>query len=584
MATPQRTIRSSQPWALGLWLFGLLLTLMLAVQVHRGNERAAQQRFERLVDELADGVQERFGLYESGLRGARGAVLAAGGVGLTRQAFAAYANSRELEREFPGARGFGLIQRVPRVEEARFVARMQAQGLSDFAVRELAPHGEERLIIRAVEPEALNRQALGLDIASEPNRREAARQAARSGEARLTAPLTLMQAAESPHRGFLLLLPVYAEGADLRTPGARERATQGWVYAPLLADAVLRSLGAGLDEVHIRLVDQAERSPFFRTDAEGERSGTGLSTQRQLRIMGRNWQLQADAQPPLLAAAHARSPAAVLAIGMALSSLGALLLGVLTRQREQQLQALGLPEREAARPLRAFATSRLTLGALLLWLIGVAVYVAVAQSEIRARRAAELARHLQEQARQLVTQREQQREARRKVLAFLAETPPVLGLWRTLATGRDPLDGSDRAHWQRRMQQIFSAHLRTAPEVLSLSLRYLDRPDSEGLSVQRLDGQLVPKLGPLNDGSDAGPMLAAALRQPQGTLYFARRAPGPWDRMAARAGPTKPCCRWPLRRAARKGVRSRCSASSSTSAPAWTACAASCPRAHNFLY
>ncbi|WP_374434760.1 CHASE domain-containing protein [Inhella sp.] len=530
MVTPHRTPLSSQPWALGLWLLGLLLTLALAMQVHRSNERAAQQRFERVVDELARGVQERFGLYELGLRGARGAALAAGGIGLPRQAFAAYANSRELEREFPGARGFGLIQRVPRAEEARFVAQMRAQGLSDFAVRELSPHGEERLVIRAVEPEALNRQALGLDIASEPNRREAARQAALSGEARLTAPLTLMQAAESPHRGFLLLLPVYAEGADLRTPGARERATQGWVHAPLLADAVLRSLGAGLDEVHIRLVDQAERSPFFRTDAEGERSGTGLSTQRALRIMGRNWQLQADAQPALLAAAQPRSPAAVLAIGVALSSLGALLLGVLTRQREQQLQALGLPEREAARPLRAFATSRLTLGALLLWLLGVLAYAAVAQSEIRARRAAELARHLQEQARQLVTQREQQREARRKVLTFLAETPPVLGLWRSLPTGVDPLDGSDRAHWQRRMQQIFSAHLRTAPEVQSLSLRYLDRPASESLSVLRVDGQLVARAGALVTEPDPSPHLALALRQPTGTLYIAAPragAPGP---------------------------------------------------------
>jgi len=512
-------VNTTKPWALGLWLAGLVLTLVLALQVHHSNEQAAQQRLERVADELARGVQERFGLYEAGLRGARGAVLAAGGMNLRNQAFAAYANSRELEREFPGARGFGLIQRVPRSEEARFVAQLRAQGLSEFAVRELAAHPHERLIIRAVEPEALNRQALGLDIASDDNRREAARQAALTGEARLTAPITLMQAAESPHRGFLLLLPVYAEGADLRTPGARERATQGWVYAPLVADAVLRSLSASLDEVQVRLLDQAERAPFFRTDADGERNSTGLSTQRALRIMGRSWQLQVDAQPALLAAAQPRSPAAVLAVGAALSSLGALLLGVLLRQRQQQLLALGLSELENARPLRAFATSRLTLGALLLWLLGVLAYLAVAQDEIRARRATELARHLQTQAQQLVAQREQQREARRKVLAFLAETPPVLGLWRAQASGVDPLDGSDRAHWQRRMLQIFSAHLRAAPEVQGLSLRYLNRPAGEGLSVQRLDGQLVLREGA--EDADTGPHPAQALRLPPGSLFIA---------------------------------------------------------------
>ena len=48
-----------------------------------------------------------------------------GGAAVTRQQFEAYIESRDSTSEFPGARGFGFIRRVPKADEAAFLAADQ---------------------------------------------------------------------------------------------------------------------------------------------------------------------------------------------------------------------------------------------------------------------------------------------------------------------------------------------------------------------------------------------------------------------------------------------------------------------------
>ena len=168
-----------------------------------------RERVDRALDALADTtaarLANRLSRYEFGLRGARGAILTAS-PRIDDRTFKVYMDSRDLEREFPGARGFGYIERVPRAREAEFLAAARAD-IPDFQLRELGPAGDERYVIRLIEPLATNRAARGVDIASEPARRRAADAALRSGEVAITAPITLVQARESA--GFLILLPIY---------------------------------------------------------------------------------------------------------------------------------------------------------------------------------------------------------------------------------------------------------------------------------------------------------------------------------------------------------------------------------------
>ena len=92
--------------------------------------------------------------FEYGLRGARGAVIAAGGEGgITRLRFAQYsASQRSSSASFPGACGFGFVRRVPAAQEAAFVAAARLDGKPDFQIHQLSPNEGERFVIQYFEP------------------------------------------------------------------------------------------------------------------------------------------------------------------------------------------------------------------------------------------------------------------------------------------------------------------------------------------------------------------------------------------------------------------------------------------------
>jgi len=70
----------------------------------------------------------------------------------------------------------------------------------------MKPHDGDRYVIQYIDPVAPNIGAIGLDGASEANRRDAANIAMRTGTATLTAPITLVQNPDPTQRAFLLIM------------------------------------------------------------------------------------------------------------------------------------------------------------------------------------------------------------------------------------------------------------------------------------------------------------------------------------------------------------------------------------------
>ncbi|MDH3461960.1 MAG: CHASE domain-containing protein, partial [Burkholderiaceae bacterium] len=183
---------------------GLLLAAAAASWQAKHNREHAEGAFDALAQRVGADVSARLALYEYGLRAVRGAAVSPQGAHIGREAFRLYTASRETDREFPGARGFGVIWRVPQADEAAFVERAGHDGWPDFKVRQLAPHDGERFVIELIEPVERNYASVGLDVASEANRREAALTSMRSGQATLTGPITLVQVTGKPLRSFLV--------------------------------------------------------------------------------------------------------------------------------------------------------------------------------------------------------------------------------------------------------------------------------------------------------------------------------------------------------------------------------------------
>ena len=120
-------------------------------------------------------------------------MIAAGGEQVTYINFLQYSLTRNLPEEFPGARGFGFIRPVKPEDVPAFQERERAEGQRQFEVMQLGPNDGVRYVIEYVEPRQSNREATGLDIASEPVRKTAADMAVTIGNTAMTAPIRLVQ-------------------------------------------------------------------------------------------------------------------------------------------------------------------------------------------------------------------------------------------------------------------------------------------------------------------------------------------------------------------------------------------------------
>ncbi|MEY4751328.1 MAG: hypothetical protein RIQ60_3542 [Pseudomonadota bacterium] len=343
--------RPARRAALAVFMLAALGVLLGVLWQVEHNRSLVSERFGATAHRRADLLVDRMSDYEYAVLGVRGALAAAGGEAADCRAFDAYSATRELAREFPGARGTGLIRRVSRHDEARFVAD-QRRHQPDFAVRELAPHMGDRFLVQCLDTVDNNRSALGLDIGSEGVRRQAALQAMRSGKATLSGPFTLMRAAQpgmpQPERGFLLVLPLYrGSGGTPHDLAEREAALYGWAFVVLDIDAVIAGLGLRTDDVDLTLLDVAgERPQVIHDDSAEPGSGASRPARTQpvdpaweqrlaLDVFTRAWQLQLTARPAYVEGLGLVPPAAVAWIGLLVAALLALLTHVQARNRLQ---------------------------------------------------------------------------------------------------------------------------------------------------------------------------------------------------------------------------------------------------------
>ena len=154
-------------WGLLALAGGLGISLMVTSLVGYSNREYTRQAITASVGQAADAIVNRLRLYQYGLLGARGAVLTAGEQHVTREIFRRYSQSRNFETEFPGARGFGFVRRVPEDQLADYVRRVRASGESGFELKQITPHSGDRFVVEFLEPGLPNQNAIGYDMASE---------------------------------------------------------------------------------------------------------------------------------------------------------------------------------------------------------------------------------------------------------------------------------------------------------------------------------------------------------------------------------------------------------------------------------
>lgn len=216
----------------------IVITLLSWYGVKEVTEARNYDYFQTLVSETEDALKNKYKIYAQSLWGGLGLFYASKSV--ERKEWEYYVNALNVEENLSGARGIGYIDYVLEGDIENYVQAARADGAPDFINHPKTPY-KDKFVIKFIEPEEDNKEAIGLDIGFETHRREAAERARDLGVPALTRKIELVQDHKKTP-GFLLLIPSYNTKNTPDSIEEKRKHLDGWVYTPFIASDFLQSL------------------------------------------------------------------------------------------------------------------------------------------------------------------------------------------------------------------------------------------------------------------------------------------------------------------------------------------------------
>jgi PAS domain S-box-containing protein len=294
---PNRQSNFAWVLSLGLLCAGLALSVGTGVWLHSRLQAQAQSQFQRQTERISAEIVTRLTNPVRSLSGLRGFYAATNQV--SRDAFANYVFTGDLEHDAPGVRGFGFVERVARADLPAFASFGRQALAEDFAIKSLGDDShDEAYVVSMIEPAINNQGALGVDAGSEAVRRRAIEQAVDDGSAVMSGPIKLPQDGKQTI-SVVIFWPVYHEAPRLNSAIERRAALRGLVIAPI----VLTELLEDLDEVsshsmQIRLTDdEPGAAPPSLLYANALQPGQAFAHRLSLDVLGRHLTLHTQGTP-----------------------------------------------------------------------------------------------------------------------------------------------------------------------------------------------------------------------------------------------------------------------------------------------
>ncbi len=355
----RRMLEPRQVIAIGLALSLCLAITLLAYQ-HVNSIEAAQldKEFNHRTKHHATAIQSVLNKNQRLLESLAG--LHAASKELEFSEFIVF--SRFVMDNHPDARALEWIPRVPLSQREQHEKQARQSAFIDYRIRELTEDGrmvaaavrDEYFPVSFIEPVSGNEQAIGFDLASEPERRKALNTARDEGRIVATSWLSLVQDSHK-QPGFLLLIPVYEKGQIPVSVEQRRKKLLGFFLGVFqvksLVEGALRNMpAAGLD---IRLTEfettsndsilpaRLEYIHASRTRdlSEPDASLTkDLYSQILVDLADKKWSLEFHPAPAFYENYREYYPEAILFGGILFSLLLAIYLFSLARQNSRQSQ------------------------------------------------------------------------------------------------------------------------------------------------------------------------------------------------------------------------------------------------------
>ena len=304
-------------------------------------------RFDRLVDAQMEDITARLKSYETVLYGGVGHLN--GSDEVSAEEWRRYVLSIPFKETAPGILGIGTIvpvnaeDREAKMEEFE---RTRGEAFEYKTVGGVEPPADLSYVIDRIEPIERNRTALGLDIGSEQNRREAYEKARDSGEPQVTGIISLVQDDEKTP-GFLLIIPRYRMDMKLETVADRRAAFIDAVYAPMIGEDIL-SLPAKSEEIAFQVYDEKKQPErLIHSVLKGDWEKTSINQVVEWTYAGRTWLIHSWATPKFVSKLESREQTSFLYFGITLSTLLAVILFALHRSHGRAVRLMEKYHQEA---------------------------------------------------------------------------------------------------------------------------------------------------------------------------------------------------------------------------------------------
>jgi PAS domain S-box-containing protein len=279
---------------------GLAVSLVLSWLVVQQADRRDEATFQTITEQRFDSVRANLDTALDSLNLLAAYFTDTTGAPMDRAKFARIVSPDLTAHRF--IQSFSWSPKVDQAERAGFERRARVEGPADFMIAELDARGQkqaaaDRPIFMPVfyaEPMSASAGALGIDLASDPARRQGLAESRDAGQARLIA-------AASPN-AVLIVAPVFAvdPGADV---SARRRALRGYVSATLPIGGLIEAdAWRTASFVNIDLFDVSAPTGTRQLYPPGsklsaERLKKQLHAEVELQVGGRTWLLLATPGP-----------------------------------------------------------------------------------------------------------------------------------------------------------------------------------------------------------------------------------------------------------------------------------------------
>ncbi len=304
------------------------------------HELLSQFNFE--LGDAVTRIEQRMAAYEQFLRGVQALFVATGR--MDRARFRDYVNSIASDANFSGIQAIGVVEWVPAARRDDHLATMRTTVDDAYRIVPAGARESYAPIVQRVPPMDGRQRVLGFDTWAVPARRQALEKSRDSGLAVVSGKVQLAVDTEvGPQPGFVIYLPVYAQGARLYTVADRRAGLIGWVYASFRMNDVIASLygqlSPGLSLTIYDGVEPSDAALLYRSPNAKERPlAQGLASNEYLVVGGHEWVLSLVALDSFKNRFDRNSESLILVTGTGLSCLLALLAWVMGTGRNRAMR------------------------------------------------------------------------------------------------------------------------------------------------------------------------------------------------------------------------------------------------------